>query len=114
MKIAYLDTIAGIAGDMTMAAFVSAGLSIDELSAELKKLPLTGFELIGKHVMRNSIAAVHIDVSISHTPHYHRHLKDINAIIDFGIRTTPALAVDGQVRIHGRVPTVYQIKELIS
>ena len=82
MKIAYLDTIAGIAGDMTMAAFVSAGLSIDELSAELKKLPLTGFELIGKHVMRNSIAAVHIDVSISHTPHYHRHLKDINAIID--------------------------------
>lgn len=82
MKIAYLDTIAGIAGDMTLAAFVSAGLPIDELSAELKKLPLTGFEIIGKHVMRNSISAVHIEVVISHTPHYHRHLKDINALID--------------------------------
>lgn len=82
MRIAYLDTIAGIAGDMTMAAFVSAGLSIDELSAELKKLPLEGFELVGKHVMRNSISAVTIDVVISHTPHYHRHLKDINLIID--------------------------------
>jgi pyridinium-3,5-bisthiocarboxylic acid mononucleotide nickel chelatase len=82
MKIAYFDTIAGIAGDMTMAAFVSAGLPIDELSRELKKLPLTGFELIGQHVMRNSIAAVHIDVNITHTPHYHRHLKDINQIID--------------------------------
>ncbi len=82
MKIAYLDTIAGIAGDMTLAAFVSAGLPIDELSAELKKLPLTGFEIVGKHVMRNSISAVHIEVVISHTPHYHRHLKDINALID--------------------------------
>ena len=82
MKIAYLDTVAGIAGDMTMAAFVSAGLPIDELSSELKKLPLTGFELIGKHVMRNSISAVHIEVAISHTPHYHRHLKDIYQIID--------------------------------
>ncbi len=82
MKIAYLDTIAGIAGDMTLAAFVSAGLPIDELSAELKKLPLTGFEIIGKHVLRNSISAVHIEVVISHTPHYHRHLKDINALID--------------------------------
>ncbi len=82
MRIAYLDTIAGIAGDMTMAAFVNAGLPIDELSAELKKLPLEGFELAGKHVMRNSISAVNIDVLISHTPHYHRHLKDINLIID--------------------------------
>lgn len=82
MKIAYFDTIAGIAGDMTMAAFVSAGLPIDELSAELKKLSLTGFEIVGKHVMRNSISAVHIEVVISHTPHYHRHLKDINAMID--------------------------------
>ncbi len=82
MKIAYLDTVAGIAGDMTMAAFVSAGLPIGELSSELKKLPLTGFELIGKHVMRNSISAVHVEVAISHTPHYHRHLKDIYNIID--------------------------------
>ena len=45
MKIAYLDTIAGIAGDMTMAAFVGAGVSLDQLSAELRKLGLEGFEL---------------------------------------------------------------------
>jgi uncharacterized protein (TIGR00299 family) protein len=82
MTIAYLDTVAGIAGDMTLAAFVSAGLPLDELQRELKKLPLEGFELIGKHVMRNAISAVHIDVAISHTPHYHRHVKDIYAIID--------------------------------
>ncbi len=82
MTIAYLDTVAGIAGDMTLAAFVSAGLSIDELQSELKKLPLEGFELIGKHVVRSAITAVHVDVVISHTPHYHRHLQDIYALID--------------------------------
>ncbi|RPH34772.1 nickel pincer cofactor biosynthesis protein LarC [bacterium] len=82
MKIAYLDTIAGIAGDMTMAAFVGAGVPLDALSAELRKLGLEGFELAARHVQRNSIDAVHIDVVISHQPHYHRHLKDIRAIID--------------------------------
>jgi hypothetical protein len=82
MRIAYLDIIAGIAGDMTMAAFVSAGLPMDELASELKKLPVTGFELQGRHVMRSAIAAVQLDVVLSHTPHYHRHLKDIYQIID--------------------------------
>lgn len=82
MKIAYLDTIAGIAGDMTIAAFVGAGVSFDQLSTELRKLGIEGFELAASHVKRNSIDAVHIDVVISHQPHYHRHLKDIRAIID--------------------------------
>jgi len=82
MKIAYLDTIAGIAGDMTMAAFVSAGVSIDELIVELGKLSVSGFELAGKHVQRNAIDAVHIEVVINEQPQYHRHLKDINGIID--------------------------------
>ncbi len=82
MKIAYLDTIAGIAGDMTMAACVSAGVSIDALIAELGKLSIGGFELVGRHVQRNAIDAVHIEVLINEQPKYHRHLKDINAIID--------------------------------
>jgi len=81
MRIAYLDTISGIAGDMTMAAFVSAGLPLDELSAELRKLSIGGFELMGSHVQRSGISAVHIDVVVSHEPHYHRHLKDIQSII---------------------------------
>ena len=82
MKVAYLDTISGIAGDMTLAAFVSAGLPLDELTHELAKLSLGGFELFGKHVQRSSISAVHIDVAIADEPKYHRHPKDIYSIID--------------------------------
>jgi small redox-active disulfide protein 2 len=41
-------------------------------------------------------------------------VSDINAIIAFGIMSTPALAVNGTVRVHGRVPSVDQIKEILS
>ena len=82
MKIAYLDTIAGISGDMTLGAFLSAGVSVDELRAELGKLRLGGFELTVKHIQRNGITAVKVDVIISDAPKYHRHLSDINSIIE--------------------------------
>ncbi|HEY5615221.1 MAG TPA: nickel pincer cofactor biosynthesis protein LarC [Bacteroidota bacterium] len=82
MNIAYFDTIAGISGDMTLGAFVSAGLPVDELAAELKKLNLHGFELHASHIERSGIVATKVDVVISEQPHSHRHLKDINAIID--------------------------------
>ena len=82
MKIAYFDTISGISGDMTLGAFVSAGISIDELISELQKLKLSGFELSAQHITRNGIVAVKVDVIISEQPQYHRHLKDIETLID--------------------------------
>jgi pyridinium-3,5-bisthiocarboxylic acid mononucleotide nickel chelatase len=109
MRIAFLDTIAGIAGDMTMSAFVSAGVSLDELSAELKKLLIGGFELVGTHVQRNAIDAVHIDVVVSRESHHHRHLRDIYAIIDnsslaAGVKQRAkdvfAVVAEGEARVH--------------
>jgi uncharacterized protein (TIGR00299 family) protein len=82
MKTAYFDTISGISGDMTLGAFVSAGVSIDELISELQKLKLSGFELSAQHITRNGIVAVKVDVIISEQPQYHRHLKDIETLID--------------------------------
>ncbi len=82
MKIVYFDTIAGISGDMVLGAFVSAGLSVDELSKELRKLSIQGFELRASHVERSGIAAVKLDVVILDQPKYHRHLKDINEVIE--------------------------------
>ena len=82
MRIAYLDTIAGISGDMTLGSFIDAGVSLDTLISELAKLRLTGFELTAQHVKRNNISAIKADVVISDAPKYHRHLADIEAIID--------------------------------
>lgn len=41
-------------------------------------------------------------------------ITDISAIIDAGVMTTPALAVDGEVKSAGRVLSVEEIKRLLS
>jgi pyridinium-3,5-bisthiocarboxylic acid mononucleotide nickel chelatase len=121
VKIAYLDTISGIAGDMTLAAFVSAGLPIDELSAELKKLPIEGFELLGSHVQRSSIDAVHIEVVVSQNLHHHRHLGDINSIIDRSAlspnirdraKSVFAVIAEAEAKIHNTTPEKVHFHEV--
>ena len=39
---------------------------------------------------------------------------DINEIVSFGVMSTPALAVDGDVKASGRLLSVKEIKELLS
>lgn len=41
-------------------------------------------------------------------------VEDPRVITEFGIYVTPALAIDGEVRIAGRVPTVAEIKSLLT
>jgi small redox-active disulfide protein 2 len=41
-------------------------------------------------------------------------VTDIKRIVAFGVMMTPALAVDGQVKVAGRVPSVDEIKTLIA
>jgi uncharacterized protein (TIGR00299 family) protein len=82
MKIAYFDTIAGISGDMALGAFVNAGVPFDELNKELQALGIGGFELQARHIERNGMVATKVDVVISEQPNYHRHIKDIEELID--------------------------------
>jgi len=41
-------------------------------------------------------------------------VTDINAIVGFGVMTTPALVVDGAVKVSGRVPSVEDLKKLLG
>ena len=41
-------------------------------------------------------------------------ITDINQIIDFGVTATPALAVDGDVKFSGRIPSVEEIEDVIK
>jgi len=41
-------------------------------------------------------------------------VTDINDIISFGVMMTPALAVDGKVKVVGKVASVEEIKKIIS
>ena len=40
-------------------------------------------------------------------------VTDLRQIMVFGVMTTPALVVDGQVKVRGRVPSVEEIKGLL-
>ena len=41
-------------------------------------------------------------------------VTDINEIMKFGVMMTPALAVDGEVKVVGRVPDVEEIMKLLA
>ncbi|MGD8353619.1 MAG: thioredoxin family protein [Pseudomonadota bacterium] len=41
-------------------------------------------------------------------------VSDLNEIMSFGVMVTPALAVDGVVKVAGKVPEVDEIREMIS
>ncbi|MFA7330253.1 MAG: thioredoxin family protein [Candidatus Delongbacteria bacterium] len=41
-------------------------------------------------------------------------VTDINQILAFGVMMTPALVVDGQVRLVGKVPDVADLKALLG
>ncbi len=83
MTIAYFDTIGGISGDMTLGAFVHAGVPLDFLRQELLKLPAKGYSLAQSTVQRNAITAVKLSVMVegehgdarphSHGDHHHTH-----------------------------------------
>ena len=41
-------------------------------------------------------------------------ITDIQKITEFGVMTTPALVVDGEVKVSGKVPSVQKIQEMLS
>lgn len=41
-------------------------------------------------------------------------IEDIGEIINRGIMATPALAIDGKIKVAGRVPSKEEIKEMIG
>jgi uncharacterized protein (TIGR00299 family) protein len=72
MTILYLDATAGIAGDMTVAALLDLGLSLEYLNNELAKLGLPdgSFRLSEERVQRGGMAGRSFLV---HLPHQHDH-----------------------------------------
>ncbi|MBN1602905.1 MAG: TM0996/MTH895 family glutaredoxin-like protein [Chitinispirillaceae bacterium] len=41
-------------------------------------------------------------------------VEDINEILKFGIMMTPALAVDGEVKVYGKIPKPEEIRKMIA
>jgi pyridinium-3,5-bisthiocarboxylic acid mononucleotide nickel chelatase len=77
MKTLYFDCFSGISGDMTIGALLDLGLDFEYLKAELKKLPVDGYELKAGRVVRSNLSAMKFDVEVEgDTGHHHHHHED--------------------------------------
>lgn len=81
MKIAYLDCMSGISGDMTLGALVDAGVDLEAIQAGIDSLGLPDCRLVATAVKKKGFRAT--SVTVEHEPeHAHRHLHHITEMID--------------------------------
>src|SRR3989440_8845009 len=81
MRLLYFDCFAGVSGDMTLGAVVSAGADRRALVEQLKQLDFGNFEVSFEQVDRAGISAIRADVRTSEQ-HHHRGLSQIRKIIE--------------------------------
>ncbi len=80
-RLLYFDCAQGASGDMLLGALVDLGLPLASLEAELRKLPLPGWRLESRRVMRCGLQATKVDVVVEGHEHAHRGLAEIAAIL---------------------------------
>ena len=76
----------------------------------MKKIQIlgTGCPKCKKLAENAEAAAKELDIE-----HEVEKVTDINEIMKFGVMVTPALAVDGEVKVVGKVPSPDQIKAML-
>jgi uncharacterized protein (TIGR00299 family) protein len=82
MKIISYDCFSGISGDMNLGAMIDLGVDKTYLIGELNKLDLKGWELIVQKDQRHGITGTKVTVKQTRHEHAHRHLQDIEKIIN--------------------------------
>ena len=55
-KIVYFDCFAGISGDMSVGAFIDAGIKFEYIEEELKKLKVDGYIVTSEKKIKNGIS----------------------------------------------------------
>ena len=72
MRAIYLDCFSGLSGNMLLGAFLAAGMPLETLEAELRRLPMAEeFRLKVSSVKKNGIAATYVDVELLGATHWH-------------------------------------------
>lgn len=81
MRVAYLDCVGGLAGDMLLAALLDAGASRERLDGVPRALGLEGVTIVADRVERHGVGALHVRVEIADDSE-HRHYGEIRGIVE--------------------------------
>lgn len=112
MRIAYFDCIAGISGDMALAALIDAGADFEDVRGHLSKLPLEPFELSVEEVDQQGVRALRVSVR-TRSVGVIRTYGSIRALLDAADLPAPALEIahrvfrvlaEAEARVHRRDP----------
>ncbi|MDI3540083.1 MAG: hypothetical protein PWR29_31 [Methanolobus sp.] len=60
-----------------------------------------------KEIVEQAVAELGVDAQVL-------KVEDMDKILSYGVMITPAVVVDGDVKIAGKVPTVEKVKEWIT
>ena len=109
MKTLYLDCIAGISGDMTLAACIDLGVDAEWLRTELQKLPIDGWSLEVRRVDKNGFAATKVDVRVGPQPHARPlpaieeviHSSALSDKVKSGALRVVRMIAEAEAQIHG-------------
>ncbi|NCA69446.1 MAG: thioredoxin family protein [Sphingobacteriia bacterium] len=73
-------------------------------------------QILGAGCAKCATLALHADVAAKSLgiEYALEKVTDLEAIIDAGVMSTPALAIDGEVKSSGRVLSVEEIKRLLN
>jgi len=120
MRRAWLQAVGGVAGDMFLAALLSAGVPEEELSRFLSGLP-GGLQLETERLSVSGISATRVRLSASAPGALPSRLPEFLALIEgLGLPRRilePALRVfrlifEAEARVHGRAPEEVNLHEL--
>ncbi len=82
-RIAYLDCVGGLAGDMLLAALVDAGAELETLRAVPTNLGIEGVDISVDRVERQGIGALHLRIDAAED-HSHRDYRELRGLVDAG------------------------------
>ena len=113
MRIGYFDCFSGASGDMILGALVDAGLEVERLQAAVADLGVGGIQITAEQVKRGAFVGTQVHVRTDEHGHPHRHLRDIEAILDRAAIPDPVRAdarrifrrlAEAEAKAHGSAP----------
>jgi uncharacterized protein (TIGR00299 family) protein len=120
-RIAYVDCVAGAAGDMLLAALIDAGAGEEQMAQHVRSLGVEGLDLRVGRVTRHGIVARTVEVVMPHEEHVHRRLGDMRALIDAAgmppraarrAHKTFRLLAEAEARMHDSEPELVHFHEV--